>query len=308
MTAPASGSVKVGGTTGGDWGYGVNTIEVTLTAGTRNPTTVAPTSAPTTPAPTSPAPTTPAPTTPAPTHAPVTNAPTRPGDTSGPTRAPSSAPATSAPVTQAPVTQAPVTQAPVTPPTTGAIISFTGYMADTLCLGIVNSNDGVNASRAAPNHTVSCMLKSYCIDSGFTMLAQVGDEYVARYQLDAGGVTRAVAALNELDSEGVVNNVAFTVTGEVLGPARYRNELTYGPVGLGMVLRTTGLVAETPGPLLAFPGPPSEGDGGTGDAASSNDSTAAFEGGTIAIVIIFALLAVATMVVAETKGAANEAV
>ena len=282
-TAPASGSVTVGGTTGGNRNYGVNTIQVSLTAGTRNPTTVAPTSAPVTSAPTTPAPTTPAPTTPAPTQAPVTSAPTRPGDTlspslspstSGPTHAPSSAPATSSPVTQAPITQAPVTQAPSPPPTV-AIISFTGYMADTLCLNIVNANDGVNASRAAPNHTVSCMLKSYCIDSGFTMLEQVGDEYVARYQLDAGGVTRAVAALNTLDSAGVVNNVEFTVTGEVLGPARYQNELTYGPLRLGMVLRTTGLVAETPGLTLPFPGPTSEGGeggeggGGTADAAIS---------------------------------------
>ena len=246
--------------------------QVSLTAGTRNPTTVAPTTVAPTAAPVSSAPTTPAPTTPAPTQAPVTSAPTVAGDT----LAPSLSPVTSGP-SHAPVTQAP-TSAPSPAPSqapTVAIISFTGYMADTICLNIVNGNDGVNASLWAPNHTVSCMLQSYCIDSGFTMLEQVGDEYVARYQLDAGGATRAVAALNTLDSAGVVNNVEFTVTGEVLGPARYQNELTYGPLRLGMVLRTTGLVAETPGLTLPFPGPTSEGGeggeggGGTADAAIS---------------------------------------
>jgi len=139
-------------------------------------------------------------------------------------------------------------------------------MVDTLCLNIVNSNDGVNASRAAPNHTISCMLQSYCTDSGFTMVERVGDEYVARYQLDPRGVILAVAALTELNEQElpVVNNVEFTVTGEALGPARYQDELTYGPVRLGVVLRTASLEAETPGPTLPFPGPADTPSGGSG--------------------------------------------
>ena len=111
------------------------------------------------------------------------------------------------------------------------------------------------------------MLQSYCIESGFTMVERVGDEYVARYQLDPGGVDLAVAAMTELNGQEVpvVNNVKFTVTGEALGPARYRGELTYGPVRLGVVLRTTNLVAGTPGPTLPFPGPAGESASGGAD-------------------------------------------
>ena len=56
----------------------------------------------------------------------------------------------------------------------------------------VNTIDGVNSSLSAPNHTVACMLNDYCVQFGYTMLEQVGREYVARWQLDDAGNARAM--------------------------------------------------------------------------------------------------------------------
>ena len=69
----------------------------------------------------------------------------------------------------------------VTPAPTVSPVTFTGYLADTRCLGVVNGMDGVNASAEAPKHTVGCMLAPPCLASGYNLLEQVGNEYVVQY-------------------------------------------------------------------------------------------------------------------------------
>ena len=65
------------------------------------------------------------------------------------------------------------------------------------------------------------MLTRGCRESGFTMVQHVGGEYHAMYQLDAAGVAMAIAKLQELHEHGIVNNLMWTVTGYVSGPAMF---------------------------------------------------------------------------------------
>ena len=94
-------------------------------------------------------------------------------------------------------------------------LRYTGWLTDTVCMNIINGNDGVNSSHSAPNHTVACMLVEYCRTRGYSVLAPVddGSGYRARFQLDAAGNAMAVLALEDLERRGVVNNAMVTVTG-----------------------------------------------------------------------------------------------
>ena len=179
-------------------------------------------------------------------------------------------------------------------------VTFTGFLADTICIGIINSVDGTNVTTDAPAHTVDCMLLQYCIDSGFTIMEEVDGNYKAKYQLDAHGVTLAVAALQELGVQGVVNNVNFTVTGIPGAAATYSNAATYNGQPLGVVLATSAVVAGTPGVEII-----TEGD--MGDRVAGDDAVKEFEvvGG-----IVIGLVAVAAIVVVfvfERKGQSADA-
>ena len=46
------------------------------------------------------------------------------------------------------------------------------YLADTVCIGIINGNDYTNITTNAPAHTIQCMLLQYCIDSGYTIMEE----------------------------------------------------------------------------------------------------------------------------------------
>ena len=154
-------------------------------------------------------------------------------------------------------------------------VTFTGWLADTRCLGVVNGIDGVNASAEAPKHTVDCMLAAPCVASGFNLLEQVGDEYVVRYQLDDAGNALAEAKLRELQTSGVVNNVQFTVTGTPGTAAQLNGESTKDGMELGVVIGgVTAFTAGTPGETLSYPLQPAlEGEVGTevGEGANGTE-------------------------------------
>ena len=66
---------------------------------------------------------------------------------------------------------------------------------------------------------------------------EVGGYYKAKYQLDTVGVTLAVAELRRLQSEGVVNNVRFTVTGLPGAAAAYNGATDYNGYALMPCMR-----------------------------------------------------------------------
>jgi hypothetical protein len=178
-------------------------------------------------------------------------------------------------------------------------VTFTGFLADTVCLGIINSVDSTNVTTDAPAHTVECMLLQYCIDSGFTILEEVGGNYRAKYQLDANGVTLAVAALRELSTLGVVNNVNFTVTGIPGAAATFNDAATYNGQPLGVVLATSAVVAGTPGAEIT--------NTSTDDSSASDTVVEEIEVVGGIVIGLVAVAAIVVLIVLEKKGQAAEA-
>jgi hypothetical protein len=178
--------------------------------------------------------------------------------------------------------------------------------------GFVNSVDGVDVLRWAPNHTVDCMLQQYCIDSGFTLLDEVRGEYVAKYKLDPGGVALAVTALNELKDLGVVNNVQFRITGTVVSGSQgnpvFQGSSTYMGRGLGRLIATTRVTALPAGPALPYP----LASGNEGDANASadgeNSDAGAIAGGAIGCIVAVILIATFVTIISEKKAATNQGV
>ena len=171
-----------------------------------------------------------------------------------------------------------------------------------MCIGILNSVDGTNITTNAPAHTVDCLLLQYCIDSGFTVMEEVGGYYKAKYQLDPNGVTLAVAALQQLKTQGVVNNVQFTVTGVPGAAATYNNDIIYNGQPLGLVLAVSAVVAETPGPEITVAPTGVSAGADAGSSSSGGDVAEEIEvagGIVIGIVIVASLLALAIF---EKKG------
>ena len=193
------------------------------------------------------------------------------------------------------VTQAPTTSPVTSSPSTAAEVTVTGYLTDTVCIGIINSADSTNITTDAPAHTVECMLLQYCIDSGFTVMEKVGDNYIARYQLDANGVNLAVAALQGLRDQGVVNNVQFTVTGVDTGvAATYTDAVTYNGQPLGVVIATTAVVAETPGAEITAGNP---GVADLNSRSSGDDESRSSSKAVLYLALAFGLLGCAILAV-----------
>ena len=84
-----------------------------------------------------------------PTPSPVASPPPTPSPTPSPVATPP------------PTTPSPVATPPPTPSPVANEISFTGFLSDTVCIGIINSVDGTNVTTDAPAHTVQCLLLQY---------------------------------------------------------------------------------------------------------------------------------------------------
>eukprot|EP00040_Diaphanoeca_grandis_P034682 m.216198 g.216198 ORF g.216198 m.216198 type:complete len:529 (-) comp33204_c2_seq2:217-1803(-) len=160
----------------------------------------------------------------------ISKSPTSSTPTATPTPAPSPSP-TSAPQSSSP-TRAPsspqpsMAPQPSTRPPTAApnvdieLVTFSGYITDTICLVKVNVVDFQNITTDAPKHTRACLLLDYCIESGYTLLDydDTTKAYSAKYQVASGDVSKVVAVFNSLTCS---NNISVVATGTVKGAASF---------------------------------------------------------------------------------------
>jgi len=99
----------------------------------------------------------------------------------------------------------------------GSEITWTGFLADNLCLGMPGgiAIDGAHLITSPQDHTVSCMLLPNCLQSGFALLGDTSlsassPTYQVVYKLDSKGNDLAATALQGTSS---TNNFMVTATG-----------------------------------------------------------------------------------------------
>jgi len=183
--------------------------------------------------------------------------------------------------------------------TTASPIAFTGYLVDTLCLTIINSNDFTNTTINPENHTMNCLRKSYCEASGYSILEKQGAFYGSKYQIAKADVPKAVAVLN---ANSCYSNFSVTVTGTMsgmIGDAKYQGASTYndGAQGFGTVLNILTIEGICGGDVVL----PSTTD--NADAVTNLDSAdSSWHTGVVVGVVICVVAALIVIVYYEING------
>jgi hypothetical protein len=96
----------------------------------------------------------------------------------------------------------------------GGSESFTGYLADNLCIDNGFAADGANMKSNPEDHTVMCALMKPCIDSGYAVLVDDGSGGFDAYKLDKRGNKKAEDFIRNLNRE---DNIYVHVTGTLRG-------------------------------------------------------------------------------------------
>jgi hypothetical protein len=96
----------------------------------------------------------------------------------------------------------------------GANETFTGYLADNLCIESGTAADGANMRTNPEDHTVKCALMKPCVESGYAVMVKNGSGEFDVYKLDKKGNKKAVAFFENLHREA---DLYVHVTGTLKG-------------------------------------------------------------------------------------------
>jgi len=91
--------------------------------------------------------------------------------------------------------------------------TYTGYMADILCVDSGTAADGANMATNPENHTVMCALMKPCIKSGYTLLVKNSSGSFDSLPLDKKGNKLAVKYLKNTDK---TDNIYVNITGTMM--------------------------------------------------------------------------------------------
>lgn len=92
--------------------------------------------------------------------------------------------------------------------------TFTGYLADNLCIESGTAADGANMRTNPEDHTVMCALMEPCIKSGYAVMVKNGSGGFDVYKLDRKGNKMAVKYLENLHKQ---KDIYVAVTGTLEG-------------------------------------------------------------------------------------------
>jgi hypothetical protein len=88
--------------------------------------------------------------------------------------------------------------------------TYTGYLADNLCVRSGIAADGANMATNPEKHTVACALMKPCVASGYTLLMKNPSGKFDSYPLDDKGNTLAVSYLKKTKK---TDNILVTISG-----------------------------------------------------------------------------------------------
>ncbi len=95
--------------------------------------------------------------------------------------------------------------------------TFTGYLADNLCIESGTAADGANMRTNPEDHTVMCALMKPCIESGYAVMVKNGMGEFDVYKLDRRGNKKAEDFIRSLHREAdIYVNVVGTLRGDTL--------------------------------------------------------------------------------------------
>ena len=95
--------------------------------------------------------------------------------------------------------------------------TFTGYLADNLCIESGTAADGANMRTNPEDHTVMCALMKPCIESGYSVMVKNGMGEFDVYKLDRRGNKKAEDFIRSLHREAdIYVNVVGTLRGDTL--------------------------------------------------------------------------------------------
>lgn len=92
--------------------------------------------------------------------------------------------------------------------------TFTGYLADNLCISMGKAADGANMKTNPEDHTVMCALMKPCLESGYAVMVKNGSGGFDSYKLDNRGNKKAEDFIRDLNRE---DNIYVHVTGTLKG-------------------------------------------------------------------------------------------
>jgi len=108
----------------------------------------------------------------------------------------------------------------------GAGETFTGYLADNLCLESGTAADGANMRTNPEDHTVMCALMKPCIDSGYSVMVKNGSGGFDNYMLDKKGNKKAVEFIQNLHREDdIYVHVMGTLKGDTIKVTEIKDAL-----------------------------------------------------------------------------------
>jgi hypothetical protein len=90
--------------------------------------------------------------------------------------------------------------------------TFTGYLADNLCIDKGIAADGTNMMTNPENHTLHCALYGPCVESGYSVMVKNDSGGFDSYKLDRKGNGLAVEFLNGFDKE---DDIKVQITGSL---------------------------------------------------------------------------------------------
>jgi hypothetical protein len=96
----------------------------------------------------------------------------------------------------------------------GANETFTGYLADNLCIESGTAADGANMRTNPEDHTVKCALMKPCVESGYAVMVKNGSGGFDSYKLDKRGNKKAVEFIENLHREA---DIYVQVVGSLKG-------------------------------------------------------------------------------------------
>jgi hypothetical protein len=108
----------------------------------------------------------------------------------------------------------------------GSSQTFTGYLADNLCIEGGTAADGANMKTNPEDHTVMCALMKPCIESGYSVLVKNGSGGFDTYMLDKRGNKKAVEFLKDLHREDdIYVHVMGTLKGDTIKVTEIKDAL-----------------------------------------------------------------------------------
>ena len=108
----------------------------------------------------------------------------------------------------------------------GASETFTGYLADNLCIESGTAADGANMRTNPEDHTVMCALMKPCIESGYSVMVKDGSGGFDNYMLDKKGNKKAVEFIKNMHREAdIYVHVTGTLKGDTIKVTEIKDAL-----------------------------------------------------------------------------------